>query len=157
MVNNMWRNIAGLIAGFLVAMALVACIETLGFVLLTDPPAGLDSPDPQVMQAAIAKLPTFSFVMVLLAFTAGAFGGPLVAALICRGKRLVFAVVIGLVLWSSSLYWLLHIPSPLILWSSLVIMPIATLAGGLLALFLTPSPREGVQPYDMRKKGMACK
>lgn len=138
-------------------MVLIAGIELSGFAMLTDPPAGLDSPDPKVMQAAVARLPTFAFVMLLLAYTVGSFSGALVAAIICRTWRLVSAGVIGVIIWGSTLYWLLQIPSPLLVWFSLATIPVATLAGAILALLLMPSPLEGVQPYDMRKKGMACK
>lgn len=153
----MWRNIGGFVAGILVAGLLVAGIEFLGIKLLKNPPAGLDSPDPAVMQAAIERLPRFSLVMVLLAFTVGAFGGSFTAALLCRDYRLVFAAAVGLLIWISTLYWLLTIPSPWILWGSLQTVPVATLIGGLSAIVWKPSPIAGVQPYDMRKKGMACK
>jgi hypothetical protein len=153
----MFRNIAGFIAGLLVAMLLIAGIELTGFALLKDRPAGLDSPDPQVMQAAVAQLPMFAFVTLLAAYTIGSFGGAMVAALICREWRLLYAGLVGLIIWGSTLYWLLQIKSPLIVWLSLVTVPLATLAGAILSLLLRPSPLDGVQPYDMRKKGMACK
>lgn len=153
----MFRNIGGFIAGLAVAMLLIAGIELTGFALLTDRPVGLDSPDPQVMQAAVARLPTFAFVTLLAAYTIGSFSGSLVAALICREWRLLYAGLVGLIVWGSTLYWLLQIKSPLIVWLSLVTVPLATLAGAILALVLRPSPLDGVQPYDMRKKGMACK
>ncbi|WP_254506831.1 hypothetical protein [Anatilimnocola floriformis] len=153
----MLPNIAGFFAGLFVAMALIAGIELGGFALLGELPEDLQSPDPQVMQAAVAKLPTIAFVMLIAAYTVGSFGGALVAGLICRSGRLVFPALIGALIWGSTLYWLLKIPSPLLVWFSLLTVPLATVAGALLALVLRPSPLPGIQPYDMRKKGMACK
>ena len=153
---KMLRTILGFIVGLLVAMGLIAAIELSGFAILGKP-AELDSPDPKIVQAAVAKLPTLAFVMLVLAYTIGSFGGAFTSAMICRQARLVVPILIGSIVWASTLYWLLKISSPWLVWLSLVTIPVATLAGAFLALILRPSPLEGPQPYDMRKKGMACK
>ena len=137
----MLRNIAGFISGLIAGFIVVLAIEALNFVIIKPLPEGLDSSDPATMKAAIAKLPHVAFAMILLAWTAGAVVGPFTTAFISRGPRLVLACVTGGLFWLATLYNLLTIPGPWYLWLGLLIVPVATLAGAGLALRLRPSAR----------------
>lgn len=156
-MKTMLRNTGGFLAGLFVAGLLIAVIEFLGFQMIKDPPPGLSSQDPAVQQAAIAQLPTIAFVMLLVAYGAGSFGGALVTAVISQHYRLLTAGLLGLLLWCAAFFWLLQIPSPPLAWASLAVIPLATLAGAIMAFAVRSDPPDSVQPYDMRKKGMACK
>ena len=153
----MWRNIGCVIAGLFVAMFLVGVIEFIGMKIVPPPP-DIMSPDKAKQAAAIAALPTMSFVFVLIAWTIGSCAGSFTAAYICRGPRLALAAIIGVFIWLASLANLLTIPSPLFLWiGGLTLVPLACWAGAKAAIALNPSPPSGPQPFDMRQKNMACK
>lgn len=155
----MWRNIGGTVAGLLVGMVVVGVVENIG-TWIVQPPAEVQeatkSSDPARLRAVIDKLPLASFLFVLAGWTAGAFAGPFTTALVCKKLRVLLAGSIGFLLWLATFAMLLMIPGPLFMWSGLLLVPIA--CGAAIALAVRMIPRhEGPQPYDMRKKGMACK
>jgi|GEM_PF-4625336 len=133
----MLRNLGGFCVGLLVAFAIVSAIQTIG-IWIVKPPPEVQSPDWEVMKAAVARLPLQSFLFVLLSWTAGAFGGAVAATLICRQARFVPATVIGLLLWLATLSMLLLIPGPLFMWSGLLLVPVACAAGIALAVWMIP-------------------
>ena len=150
----MWRNIGACIAGFVVGNLLVFLVEQINSGLM---PTDLKPGDMEAFKAAIAKLPTYAFVVVLVAWSVGAFGGPFTTTLLARGPRVLLACVIGGYFWFATLSMLILIPGPAFMWLGLMMVPIMALAGAALALKLNPNKPSGPQPYDMREKGMACK
>lgn len=152
----MLRNLGAFSVGLLVAFVLVATIQNLGMWVVKPSPE-VQSQDWEVMKAAIAKLPPQSFLFVLISWSCGSFGGAVSATLIARQSRMLPAVIIGVLLWLATLSMLLMIPGPLFMWSGLLLVPAACAAGIALAVRMIPTQPAGTQPYDMRKKGMACK
>ena len=79
----MAKTILGLVAGVLVAVALVFVLEMAGHMVFP-PPADLNVRDPAQMATMIERLPIGAVLAVLIAWTLGAFGGGYVAAMIAR-------------------------------------------------------------------------
>ncbi|QDU25108.1 hypothetical protein ETAA8_01690 [Anatilimnocola aggregata] len=153
----MFRNIAGVVLGLMVAMGLVLVIELVGMTIVP-PPEGIMSVDKVKQQAAFAELTPASFAFVLAAWTVGSFGGSLVAALTCASRRMVLAGIIAAFLWFAALVNLISIPSPVWFWvAGLTLIPLAWWLAVQVALIIRPNRPRGPQPFDMRAKNMACK
>lgn len=120
-------------------------------------PEGIDSYNSVVSEAAIASLPLSAFLLVLVAWTLSSLCGAFTTAAISRGPRVLLASVISGLFWCATLLNLLTIPGPGMMWWGLILIPLGCLVGITLALRLNPPTRSGPQPFDMRKKNMACK
>jgi len=122
------RTALAVVAGFVAGSLLVFAVESLGHRVFP-PPAGLDPSDPASIRAAMAQLPVGALLAVLVAWIAGSFVGGWVAALISR--RVVPALIVGLIILAASAANLIMIPHPL--WFAisglLVILPAAWLGG----------------------------
>lgn len=79
----MLRIVGGIIAGLVVAVALVAAIESIGH-LIFPPPEGVDLKDPETLKTIMNEIPMGAKVAVLIAWFGGAFGGGIVAKLISK-------------------------------------------------------------------------
>jgi hypothetical protein len=123
----MLRLVLGVLAGAVVAVALVAGLEMLGH-LLFPPPPGLDVSDPEQLAAMMAQVPLPAKVWVVAAWTLATMGGGVTAALISR--RGWTAWVIAALVAAAAVATLFMIPHPLWMQIGAVAGP---LAGGWLA------------------------
>ena len=128
----MIRIILGILAGAVVAMALVVCLEMASHAMYP-PPAGLDPFDKADQARLIAMMPLGAALAVVAAWTVGAFGGALTALLIAR-RAWAGWVIAGLIA-CGGLFTVLSIPHPLWMQVAAVAAPLiggwlATVVGG---------------------------
>lgn len=135
----MIRNIIAGIAGLVIAMALIALIESLGH-MAYPPPENLDFSDPDVMLPYIATLPIGALLFVMFAWFIGTFAGTLIACHIGNAKPVIYAVVIGGLILAATVANLIVIPHPL--WFSIIsLIGIAASAWGAMLL----APGKGIE------------
>lgn len=125
----MGRAVGGLFAGLAAAAVLVLAIETAGLPLFP-PPAGMDPLDPASIREHLAEIHPASFVLVLVAWSAGAFAGPWVARRIAGNAPAWPALVVVLLFLAMCAYNLIVVPSPI--WmtiGAIILVPLATWLG----------------------------
>lgn len=123
----MLRIILGVLAGAVVAVALVAGLESLGH-LAFPPPPGLDVSDPAQLAAMMDQVPPAAKIWVVAAWALAAMGGGVVAVLVSRRGWTAW-IVAGLIA-AAAVATLFMIPHPLWMQVGAVAGP---LAGGWLA------------------------
>ena len=128
----MGRLVLGVLAGLLALFVLVAGVELLSTLLFPLPP-GLDPTNTAQLADYLrsGSVPALALVLVVLAYTVGAFGGAFVATRIAHQRGLTPALIIGQLCLVFVIWNLVQLPHPL--WmavlSLLVPMP-AAWAGG---------------------------
>lgn len=105
----MGRKILAALAGIIVAVAVVAIVETISH-LLYAPPPGTDMSDPKAVEALVRGLPTGAFVWVLAAYLAGTFAGGFTAARIARAATAWQAGIVGALVLAFAVTNLVVIP-----------------------------------------------
>ena len=107
----MARAIGGVVAGIVTAFVVVLAVETIGLQIFPQP-AGMDPLNPESVRQYMGEIPTGSFVTVLVAWTLGAFAGPVVAKRVA-GKNSRFPGVTVVALFVAMIvYNLLAVPGP---------------------------------------------
>lgn len=155
-MKQVLRSLLAIFLGVIVGGITVAIVEIPGY-FIHPPPPGLNFNDMEAMKAHAAKTPPLAMAVVALAWAAGPFVGTLVACLIVRKKYVVHGLIIGTIfaLLDASNY---AIPHPLWLMVAGIVFPFLTsCAAAYLANRLFPPKAYPHQPFDMRKKNMACK
>ena len=124
----MLRTILGILLGFAAMWLVTAGIEFLSHAIYP-PPAGLDPGVPEHLQIIIETAPTGALLLLVCAWSAGAFAGGWTAARIARHPRvaatvvamIVMAGVVGMIVivpqhprWVSIMGLLLPVPIALI-------------------------------------------
>jgi hypothetical protein len=130
------RRIGGVVAGLLIAFAIVMATELIPHKLYP-PPAGFDQSDFTQVKTYVATLPMTALVIVLAGWLVATIAGSSVAAGI--GKSRVPAYVVGALLLGAGVYNALVIPQPV--WFSavsLVIYIVGAMIGARIAV-----PRRG--------------
>jgi hypothetical protein len=113
----MGRKIGAGILGIAVAVALVWIVETIGHSIYP-PPADLDFGNSDVMRAYIDTLPLGALLSVAAAWFIGSLGGTFAACRIGTARPLVYALVVGLMMFSGATFNLTIIPHPI--WFSIL-------------------------------------
>ncbi|MDJ0710832.1 MAG: hypothetical protein QNJ14_10595 [Woeseiaceae bacterium] len=113
----MGRNIGAGVAGVIVAFLLVAVVEKIGHTVYPVP-EGLDFADPVAMRDYIAVLPIGALLFVAAAWLIGAAGGTCTACAIGTARPLIFALVVGGLVFIAASVNLFMIPHPI--WFSIV-------------------------------------
>jgi len=111
------RNPAAVIAGLVIAFALIWLIETVGHTVYP-PPADLDFSDPDAVRPYIATLPIWALLFPMFAWFIGTFVGSLVACLIGTARPIVFAGIVGVLVLAGTIANFIVIPHPL--WFSIL-------------------------------------
>ena len=106
------RLIIAPIAGILVALCLIALVESIGH-RLYPPPAGLDFRNPEVVRTYVASMPTGAFFIILAGWLAGVAGGIIAAGLIARAHVGRLAGAIGGIVLAATIGNLIMIRHPL--------------------------------------------
>lgn len=126
------RRIGGVVAGLVIAFAIVMATELIPHQLYP-PPAGFDQSDFTQVKAYVSTLPTTALVIVLAGWLVATVAGTSVAAGI--GKSRVPAYVVGALLLCAGVYNALAIPQPV--WFSavsLVIYIVGAMIGARIAV-----------------------
>ena len=104
-MSPLLRNILSIIAGTLLATAIMFLLELLYAKVATLPPgvSVADLKDPLKAKAAMAKMPTSAFVGILVIYAFSAFVGGITATLCAGKKSAVPALVMGFILLASGI------------------------------------------------------
>lgn len=129
--NHVLPVLAGLLTGWVVVMILEAVSHA-----FYPPPADLDYTDKEAMAAFVQTLPTAAFLLLLLAWMAGAFAGGLISGLINNQKAGNNAILVGALLALGSIINMTIIPHPtwLMITASVGYVPFAY-TGGIMATY----------------------
>lgn len=136
----MVRIVGGILVGVVVAVALVFVIEwVVG--LIVPPPAEFDMRDPEQVRARVASMPAWVILLVLAGWLVGTGLGSFTAVRIARIRRLWPGLVVGAIIFLSTLYNVMTIPHPI--WFvavSVIAIPIASGMGAKRGRTHTPVP-----------------
>lgn len=137
----MMRNVLAWITGLAVAIGAIMLVQQLGHTIYPPPP-GLDYRDAAAMEAYVSQLPFIALLFPIFSYFLGALLGALVACRIGTTRPLVFAGVIGLILFAFTVANLIQIPHPH--WFSALAIA-AVIVGAWLAIQLSggQSPASG--------------
>lgn len=97
------RNFLAAVAGVATAIITVMIFEFVGHAVFP-PPAGIDMSDPNAINDIIATAPPLGLGIVVAGYIFATFDGAFVAALIGNWKAGIYAVVVGVVMLSGTLY-----------------------------------------------------
>ena len=152
----MIRSVLAVVAGIFVAVIVVVVVEAIGHAVYP-PPSDIKLGDSEALQAIIAKLPVGAIAFVLVAWGLGSLAGGFIAATIAGRAQATHALIVGGIQMAFGILTMVIIPHPLwfVIASFAIVVPSAWL-GARLAQLVRPSPPAGPQPYDMRRKNMAC-
>jgi hypothetical protein len=134
-MQRIGHTVIAVIAGVVVAFALVAAIEWLGQQMYPTPP-GLDLTRPDQAQDYVRNLPLGALLLVLTSWVVATFCGGIVAAAIEKGRPRRAAAIVGVVVLLVTLANLVLIPHPL--WFS--ILGVASIVAASLAAGRAMSP-----------------
>ena len=107
-VRNVLAVVAGLILGGIVNMGIITISSS-----IIPPPEGADVTTPEGLKASIHLFEPKHFLMPFLAHALGTFVGALVAALIAADRKMLFAIIIGLVTMIGGIAAVYMIPAPM--------------------------------------------
>jgi hypothetical protein len=113
----MGRKILAGIIGVFTAIALVWVIEKIGH-SIWPPPADLDYGNVDVMRAYIDTLPLGALLTVAIAWFAGSLGGTFTACRIGSARPLVYALIVGGLMFAGAAFNVTIIPHPM--WFSIL-------------------------------------
>ncbi|MEZ6043260.1 MAG: hypothetical protein R3C20_22415 [Planctomycetaceae bacterium] len=131
--RRMVKRIAATLAGLLIGGIAVGLIESISSAIYP-PPEGFDFNNPQQLAEFAAQLPTGAFVIVLLAWCAGAFIAGFVARRLAPSRSLMPPVIALLILLAATIFNLAMIPHPIWMWiAGVVVWPLFGVAGMLAA------------------------
>ena len=125
----MGRIIGGIVLGVVIAVALVFAIELVVGRIVPAPP-DFDMRDPDAVRARVAGLPMWVILLVLVGWLVGTALGSWAAVRIARTTRLWPGLVVGAIVFLSTVYNIMTIPHPI--WFvaiSLIAIPIASWLG----------------------------
>jgi hypothetical protein len=105
------RSFLAVIAGAVVAFALVAAIEAAGHAAYPVP-ADVEFSDPQALAAYVQAMPLGAWLFVLAAWVLAALGGGVAAGLIARRRLREHAAVVGALVLAATVANLLMVAHP---------------------------------------------
>jgi hypothetical protein len=107
----MARAIGGVVAGIVIAFVVVLAIEMIGIQIFPQP-AGMNPLDAESVRLHLSEISTGSFVAVLVAWTAAAFLGPVVARRITGDGPRWPALTVAALFTAICAYNLATVPMP---------------------------------------------
>lgn len=126
------RLILACLAGILVAMLVIAGVQTVGH-LLIPPPAGLAEAQGEALKTLMAQMPVEAYLSVLIAYFLGAEIGAAAAGLISH-RPLLSAAVVAAVLLGATAANLALLPHPTwVAIASVVAIIVGSTGGGFTA------------------------
>ncbi len=125
----MGRAIGGILVGVVIAVALVFAIESV-IGLIVPAPADFNMRDPEQVRARVASMPMWAILLVLVGWVVGTGLGSFAAVRIARTTRLWPGLVVGAIVFLSTLYNIMTIPHPIwFVGISLIAIPVASWLG----------------------------
>ena len=141
----MLRNAAGVIVGLVVAFVLIATIEKLGH-FIYPPPTDLDFSDPDAVRPYIATLPFIALLFPMFAWFVGTFAGSLAGCYIGTARPVVFAGIVGALVFAGTVANLIVIPHPL--WFSIISL-VGIVSSAWLAIQVAPKSANGTDDSSL--------
>lgn len=119
-LRNILAIVLGLVAGSLVNGGIIQISSS-----VIAPPEGVDVMTAEGLKAGLHLFEPKHFLMPFLAHALGTLFGAFVAAKICAGPKLLYAMIIGFVFLFGGISMIFMVPSPL--WFSIVDLTLAYL------------------------------
>jgi len=107
----MIRSIVAVVAGVVVALALLAGIDALGH-RVYPLPQGVDWSDPKVVERVVSALPIGAFLFAVTSWIVAAFAGAWLAARLALSRRSLHGGLVGALVLAATIGNLLMIPHP---------------------------------------------
>lgn len=104
-------NLLAVILGFIVGSFVNMGILELGPKLIPNP-EGFDNSTMETLATTLHLLNPINYITVFLAHSLGALTGAAVASLIAANRKLLFAIVVGVLFLTAGLYMSFSLPSP---------------------------------------------
>ena len=108
----MGRSLGAVLAGLLVAFAVV-CVVELGSALAFPAPQGMDPMDLESVRQHMSEVSTGAFALLLVAYVSAAFCGPLVARRVSRSTGRGTALVVAILFAAVCVLNFVRVPNPL--------------------------------------------
>ena len=105
------RNILAVIAGYLAGMVVNMGILELGPLVIANP-EGFDNSTMETLAATIHVLKPINYIPVFLSHGLGALVGAFIAAKIAANRKMIFALVIGVLFLLGGITAIFILPSP---------------------------------------------
>jgi hypothetical protein len=125
MISSSTRQVLGIVAGIVTAMAVILLVETAGHAIS----GGSAMPDVNNVEALAAygaSLPLGSLLSVLVAWVGGTAAGVIAGSIIAPGRSMFIASVVGAVVLLSAIAQVLQFPHPTwLVVSSMIGIPVA--------------------------------
>lgn len=134
---QIFRQIIAVVAGMIAGGTAVMAIESISM-LMHPIPEGIAMDDPAAMNQWIASLPPSAFLIVALAWIAGAFVGAFVARIVAARRSAIPAGIVLLLFLVAVVFNLITIPSPWWMW---LLGILGSIVGGVVGLVLA-APRQ---------------
>ncbi|MCF8367206.1 MAG: hypothetical protein K9H16_15560 [Bacteroidales bacterium] len=110
-MNSIVRNILAVIAG-----AILGSVINMGIIMISGsiipPPNGADATTIEGLKASMHLFQPIHFIFPFLAHALGTFAGALTAALIAANRKMIIALVVGLIFLAGGITNILMLPSP---------------------------------------------
>ena len=134
-VNPVLRNVLAVIAGFVIGSIVNMALIMIGGKVIP-PPAGVDVTTMEGLRAGMHLFEPKHFAFPFLAHALGTLVGALVAASLAASRKLVMALVVGVLFLVGGIMSVMSLPSPM--WFSVLdlvaaYIPMAWLGGTLAA------------------------
>lgn len=129
------RNIGAALCGMLVAGIVISMIEFINS-LMYPLPEGVSPQDYEAMREHVKTLPTLAFLVLLLAWTVGAFVGPFVARRLTYKQKIIPGVVVWIFFLVATVVNLFMLPHPIWLFPAAIVSML--LFGGLGLVMAAP-------------------
>lgn len=117
----MMRSVLAVLAGLVVAGAVITLLEAAGHFVFP-PPAGMDPANPESLKSAMRDMPAGALWTVLIAWALGSLAGGWVAARIATRSYLLHALIVGGIMLIGGIVNMAMIPHPLWFWVAGVII-----------------------------------
>ena len=129
MLRNIAAVIAGLVVGMIVNLALIQ-LNTVFFPL----PDGVDMTDTAQMKDAIQGMPAAAWILVLAAHLGQAFIGGWVAARLGASRRMMLAMIVGVLSLAGGIANAVMLSTPVWTWIEMPFYPVVAWLAGRLEL-----------------------
>lgn len=107
----MMKRILAIILGLIISFIIISLFQKLGHKLYP-PPEGINMNDKEAIKTLVASMPMGAFIVLLISYMLGAFGGGFIAARVSK-DRIRPSIIVGAVLMLAGLVNVIMIPHPL--------------------------------------------
>jgi hypothetical protein len=135
-MNPLLRSVLAVLAGLVVCVVLIMCVQMAGM-LLYPPPADVDLSDREVLKELIAKAPVPALLLVLASYFVGVLAGSWVAGRLAGRAALIHGLIVGMFFFGLAVMNLSMYPHPL--WFTVVCLGLF-LPAAWLGAWLVPTP-----------------